>query len=338
LKGSKKVRSNFIYKKRRANIVTVLLRLGALMVIIAIIAGIVYADRDDYVDTQDGEISPYDAVYFTVVSITTTGYGDIVPNSTGARMIDTVFVTIGRAAMWFVIVGTTYQFIYDRYREAAMMKTIQKTLKDHVLVVGYSTSGQSTTDELMAKGMKKSNIVVISTDPDEAQLAADDGFISINGDASKETVLMDAMIVKASSLVITTRKDDNNILITLTAKYLNPDIRVISQVTDLENIKLLKKSGVETIIAPAVTSGSMMATATKQPHVVQVLEDLMTSEKGLYMSQREIHGNEIGKEPRSIKKLVVFGIVRGGKILTLEKMDDLKLKEGDHLLFMGRKE
>lgn len=337
MRGPKKKRSNFIYKKRRANIVTVLLRLGALMILILLISAIVYIDRDDYTDSSDGEVSPFDAVYFTVVSITTTGYGDIVPNGTAARMIDTVFVTIGRAAMWFVIVGTTYQFIYDRYREAALMKTIQKTLKDHVLIVGYSTSGQSTADELIAKGMKRSNIVVITTDPEEAQMAADDGFISISGDASKETVLKDAMIEKASSIVISTRKDDSNILITLTAKYLNPKIRVISQVTDLENIKLLKKSGVETIIAPAVTSGSMMATATRQPHVVQILEDVMTSEKGMFMSQRPIKGEEIGKDPRSIKRIVVFGVVRSNKVFSLTEMDDMELKEGDNLLYMDRK-
>ncbi len=334
MRGSEKKRSNFIYKKRRANLVTVLVRISFLLLMIIIIASLVYTFRDHYEDSQGDGISYPDAVYFTVMSITTTGYGDIVPVSESARIFDTVLITFGRAAMWFVIVGTTYQFIYDRYREAVMMKTIQRTLKDHILIVGYTTSGQTTADELVSRGSKKRNIVVITTDPDEAQLAADDGFISINGDASKETVLMDAMVEKASSIVISTRKDDNNILITLTAKYLNPGIRVISQVTDLENIKLLKKSGVETIIAPAVTSGSLMATATSQPNVVHLLEDVMTSEKGMYLSQREVMGVELGKDPRSLKGIVVLGVVRSEKVLSLEKMDRLKLREGDHLLIM----
>ena len=337
MRGSEKKRSNFIYKKRRANLVTVMVRITFLLLMIIIIASLVYTFRDHYEDSQGDGISYPDAVYFTVMSITTTGYGDIVPVSESARIFDTVLITIGRAVMWFVIVGTTYQFIYDRYREAVMMKTIQRTLKDHILIVGYTTSGQTTADELVARGSKKRNIVVITTNPDEAQLAADDGFISINGDASKETVLMDAMIEKASSIIISTRKDDNNILISLTAKYLNPDIRVISQVTDLENIKLLKKSGVETIIAPAVTSGSLMATATSQPNVVHLLEDVMTSEKGMYLSQREVKGAELGKDPRSLKGIVVLGVVRADKVLSLEKMDRLKLREGDHLLIMDDK-
>lgn len=316
---------------------TVLIRFSALFVVILIISGIVYLDRDSYDDTEDGEISHLDAVYFTVVSITTTGYGDIVPVEQDARIIDTVFLTIGRAAMWFVIVGTAYQFVFERYREAYLMKAIQKRLKDHIIIVGFSTTGMSAAKELNAKGFKKSQIVIISSDENEAQEAAEMGYVSIHGDASQEKNLIDAMISKASSLVIATRRDDSNVLISLTAKDLNPDLRVISQVTDLENTKLLKKSGVETIIAPAVTSGSLMATATSQPNVVHLLEDVMTSEKGMYLNQRDIKGEEIGRDPRRLKGIVVLGVVRSGKILSLDKLDSLKLKEGDNLLYMDRR-
>ncbi len=335
--GKKKERADFVYKRRRATLTTILFRFLALIAIIFIISGIVYLDRDSYQDTEDNEISELDAIYFTVVSITTTGYGDIVPVKQDARIIDTVFITIGRAAMWFVIVGTAYQFVFERYREAYLMKAIQKRLSDHVIIIGFSTAGQSAAKELRAKGMKKSNIVVISTDPSEAQEAAEEGYVSILGDASKEKNLKDAMIEKAKAVIIATRKDDANVLISLTAKDLNPDVNVISQVTDLENIKLLRKSGVETIIAPGVTSGSLMATATTQPNVVNLLEDVMTTETGMYLSQRGIKGSEIGKNPRSLKGIVVLGVVRDGRVLSLKNMDSLKLKEGDHLMFMDAK-
>jgi voltage-gated potassium channel len=337
LPGKKGEKANFVYKKRRATIKTVLFRFGALLLIIFAISTIVYVDRDGYYDAEDGKISPLDSVYFTVISITTTGYGDITPVRQDARIIDTIFITIGRAAMWFVIVGTAYQFVFERYREAYLMQAIQNRLSGHNIIAGFSTTGQSAARELLAKGIKKSHIVVITTDPDEAQTAAEDGYVSINGDATKEKNLMDAMIKKAGSLIIATRKDDTNILITLTAKYLNPDINVISRVTELENIKLLKRSGVEVIIAPAVTSGSMMATATTQPNVVHLLEDVMTAREGMFISERAVNSDEINIYPKKLKGMVVIGVVRKGKVHALDELDRLKLKADDRLLLMERK-
>jgi voltage-gated potassium channel len=337
LVGKKGEKANFVYKKRRATIKTVLFRFGALLLIIFAISTIVYVDRDGYYDAEDEKISPLDSVYFTVISITTTGYGDITPVRQDARIIDTIFITIGRAAMWFVIVGTAYQFVFERYREAYLMKAIQSRLSDHIIIAGFSTTGQSAARELLAKGIKKSHIVVITTDQEEAQEAAEEGYVSINGDATKEKNLIDAMVKKAGSLIIATRKDDTNILITLTAKYLNPDINVISRVTELENIKLLKRSGVEVIIAPAVTSGSMMATATSQPNVVHLLEDVMTATEGMYISERAITGDEINMNPKKLKGVVVIGVVRKGKVHALDELDKLKLKDDDRLLLMERK-
>jgi voltage-gated potassium channel len=333
----KRERANFVYRKRSATIKTILFRFGALILVIIAISTIVYIDRDSYEDSQDGEISPLDSVYFTVVSITTTGYGDIIPVEQDARIIDTVFITFGRAAMWFVIVGTAYQFVFERYREAYLMKAIQRGLSGHVIIAGFSTTGRAAARELMAMGTKKSKIVVITTDPEDAQEAAEEGFVSINGDASKEKNLKDAVIEKAASLIIATRKDDTNVLITLTAKYLKPDINVISRVTELENVKLLKRSGVEVIIAPAVASGNMMATATSQPNVVHLLEDVMTAREGMYISEREVRIDELGANPKKLKGLVVIGVVRKDKVMALDELDKLKLKKGDHLLFMERK-
>jgi voltage-gated potassium channel len=333
----KRERANFVYRKRSATIKTILFRFGALILVILAISTIVYLDRGSYEDSQDGEISPLDSVYFTVVSITTTGYGDIIPVEQDARIIDTVFITFGRAAMWFVIVGTAYQFVFERYREAYLMKVIQNRLSGHIIIAGFSTTGQSAARELLAKGIKKSHIVVITTDPEEAQEAAEEGYVSINGDASKEKNLQDAMVKKADSLIIATRKDDTNILITLTAKYLNPDLNVISRVTELENMKLLKRSGVEVIIAPAVTSGSMMATATTHPNVVHLLEDVMTAREGMYISEREVKVDELGANPKKLKGLVVIGVVRKGKVHAMDELDKMKLKKGDHILSMERK-
>ncbi|MGA1820757.1 MAG: ion channel [Thermoplasmatota archaeon] len=177
-------KANFVYKRRRATMKTIFFRIGVLLLVIFAISLIVYLDRSGYDDSRDGNVSPFDAVYFTVVSITTTGYGDITPVSTVARLIDTVFITFGRAAMWFVIVGTAYQFVFERYREAYLMRAVQRGLSGHVIIAGFSTTGQSAARELMVKGTKKNQIVIITPDQEEAQQAAEEGYVSILGDAT----------------------------------------------------------------------------------------------------------------------------------------------------------
>jgi voltage-gated potassium channel len=80
-----------------------------------------------------------------------------------------------------------------------------------------------------------------------------------------------------------------------------------------------------------------MATATSQPNVVHLLEDVMTAKEGMYLSEREVRSEEMKKSPKNLEGIIVIGIVREKRILAMNELDGIKLKEGDHLLFMERK-
>ncbi len=344
---SERVRESgtFKYGTRKADIRTILIRLGAILSIVILISLVVYfrdnsSGEDQYVYNGDegrGNLTLADSVYFTVISITTTGYGDIVPVSHEAKVFDTIFLTLGRAMVWIILVGTAYQLVFDRYKEAILMKSVQKGLSGHVIVCGYSTTGRTVVEELIAKDWKKKRILIITNEDEAAQSAADGGFISLRGDPSREDVLRSAEIAKASSMILTDGRDDTNVLIVLTAKYLNPDLLVISQVTELENTKLLKKSGVEVIITPAVNSGSLMATALSQPEAVHFLEDIMTARTGLFVNQRVVDQDEVGKKISRITDLQLLGVVRKDVVLSMADLKETRLKDGDILLFIDRK-
>lgn len=343
------ITTKFVYKERHGDIKTILLRLFLLICIFLFIALIIfswnkvsdephyiYSDDADLPDDQKRELTYIDSVYFTVISVTTTGYGDIVPVTETAKVFDTIIITLGRAITWFIIISTAYQFVYQRYRDVIKMKAIKRKLNNHVIVCGYEVAGRTAAQELHHKGIPKISIVVITNDEHDSEEAAGDGFVSLLGDATKENTLKEAQIVKAKSILIATNRDETNVLIALTAKELNPRIRVVTQSNELENVKLLKKSGADITISPLVSGGSLMATATHQSYVSNMLQDIMTASHGVTMDERKVFPDEVGMKPKHLKGVVVFGVVRSGKTLGLDQLDKVKLAKGDTLLVVKR--
>jgi len=170
-----------------------------LLVRAALVAGLLgftmlvfWLDRAGLYDAVDGEISFSDIVYFTLVTVTTVGYGDIVPVSDRARLIDALLVTPVRIFVWFIFLGTAYEFVIRRVIEDLRMNAIQRRLESHVIVCGFGFSGRVAARELVAKGQSKERIVVIDTRADRLEAAAEAGYIGLRGDATREAALREA--------------------------------------------------------------------------------------------------------------------------------------------------
>ena len=128
-------------------------------------------ERDGLRDTADGKISFLDVVYFTMISITTTGYGDIAPVSDRARLFDALIVTPIRVFAVLVFVGTAYTFVFQRIWYRWRMAQLQRNLSDHIVIAGYGTSGSEAVDELIARGADPKCIVVIDQDEEALERA-----------------------------------------------------------------------------------------------------------------------------------------------------------------------
>ena len=127
-----------------------LLRLAWALGLIVFVAVLVYLDRGGYRDAAGGEFGLLDAFYYSTVSVTTTGYGDITPVSDRARLTTTLLVTPARVLFLVILVGTTLEILADRTRMAIRERRWRRDLRDHTIVCGYGTKGRAAVETLVA--------------------------------------------------------------------------------------------------------------------------------------------------------------------------------------------
>ncbi|NOR48941.1 MAG: hypothetical protein GQ533_13015, partial [Methanosarcinaceae archaeon] len=172
---------HYLYlKEKRSPFGMVAIRLALVMTFILILTFTLwflenYFDPGGMLDHNDptGVFSFIDAIYFTMVTITTVGYGDIVPVSPLARMFDALFITPGRMFVWLIFIGTAYQFVYQQYREEWELKKLHKKLNNHIIICGYGMTGQAVVDELLNKKYDIEQLVVIDNNEEFIRYAAD---------------------------------------------------------------------------------------------------------------------------------------------------------------------
>ena len=133
----------------------ILWRVALALGLIAFVALLTYLGRDGYVDPEDDSVSLLDAFYYSTVSITTTGYGDIRPVSDEARLITTVLVTPARIVFLILLVGTTLELLAERSRQAYRRSRWRNNLNGHVIICGYGTKGRSAVRTLIGKGLTR---------------------------------------------------------------------------------------------------------------------------------------------------------------------------------------
>ena len=139
----------------------ILIRLAILLALLAFIVVFHWLERESLRDNYDGHVSFSDVIYFTMISATTTGYGDVVPVSDRARLFDALIVTPIRIFFLLILAGTAYTFVIKRTWNRWLMRMIQKNLHDHVVLAGHGASNSKALEELLARGRDPRSIVVI---------------------------------------------------------------------------------------------------------------------------------------------------------------------------------
>ncbi len=312
---------------------TLVARLGVVVALFLIVIAVFWFDRDGLRDHADGSVSFADVVYFTMVSVTTVGYGDIVPVTRQARLVDAVLVTPIRLFIWLIFVGTAYQLVLQRLIEDFRMRRLQARLRDHVVVVGYGHSGQCAAAELVARGFDKDRILIIDSDPVRLEHAAEQGHVGILGDARREETLREAVLSSAQALLICTDRDDTNVLITLTARHLSADVRIVARVEEAENDKLLRQSGASSTVLPSRVGGILMADSVESPHLATYVMDLISAGGKVMLAERAARPEEIGRRPVDIGQSLIVRVIRGADAYSFWE-PSAKIQAGDKLIVL----
>ena len=280
---------------------------------IVFIVAFLWMERDSLRDSIDGHISFSDVIYFTMISATTTGYGDIVPVTDRARLFDALIVTPIRVFFLLLLAGTAYTFIIKRTWNRWLMKLIQKNLHDHILIAGFGVSNDKALEELLKRGTPARRIVVIDDDRDALDRAAECGVAILQGDATRDETLLAAHVDRATALLVSTGRDDSNILVVLTARKLSPDVNISVTIRETDNEDIAKQAGADTVINPVSFSGLLLASSLEGPYRAEYLNDLATSEGRVMLRERIVSDDEAGRSPQQICTGQVVRLIRDGR-------------------------
>jgi voltage-gated potassium channel len=306
------------------------LRLLAALSLITVVIIVHWLGRDGLVDHHDGHISFLDVVYFTMISVTTTGFGDIAPISPQARFVEAVIVTPIRIAALFIFVGAAYSLVIKRSWEKWRMAQIQEQLSNHIVVLGFGVSGSEAVNELIERGTDPRCIVVLDPDPDRLAVAEGLGCNVMEGDGSRDEHLMALRVDRAKTILVSAGRDDASILIVLTARHLAPGVPISAVVRSADNELLARQAGADNVINPVRFTGLLLAGSAQGAHVADYLADLASVGGRVQLVERPVLPEEIGKP---LNELATGGkglrIYRDGGACGFWEFEAGELREGD---------
>ncbi|MDX1449266.1 MAG: potassium channel family protein, partial [Acidimicrobiia bacterium] len=313
------------FPDRRKNPLAIALsRFAAALGVVVLIAAVVFLDRNGYADSSDGEVGFLDALYYSTVSVTTTGYGDIVPVTTRARLLTTFVVTPLRVAFLVLVVSTTVEVLTAGSRYVLRVQRWRRIVKDHYVICGYGTKGRSAAASLVSKGIGQDQIVVVEVGSVPVEEANRDGFVVVSGDCTRESVLRRAEVERAAGVVIAVDRDDTAVLATLTVRLLNASARVVAAAKEEENSKILKRGGATVVVTSDEATGRLLGLAIGSPHQAEMIEDLLLVGEGVDLVERDASDADLGRPAPA----GTVAIVRDGRLLPVTE----EVEAGDRLL------
>lgn len=288
--------------------------------------------------------SYFDALYMTVITIITVGYGEVHPLSAAGRIFTMILSLIGVGAAFFIMTGlvqATLEGEFGIFRRHRMESKI-KNLNNHFILCGYGRVGESIARTLKEQ---KTDFVVIEHSLNSYTKAVQEDCLTIMDDATNHAVLKRAGIERAKSLITAFGEDAYNTYAVLTARELNHKLIIIGRASNADAAKRLRQAGATQVILPEVIGGQQMARLALRPTTVQFIETVLASSSGEYLVE-EIYVSEestlIGVTIKDIEErftgVRVFAIREKEGSLNISPALSTKINTGTSLTAFGTME
>jgi voltage-gated potassium channel len=281
-----------------------------------------------------------DALYMTVISITTTGFGEVRDLSPAGRVL-TAIVIVGGIATLAYTAGRVLQLAVEVYllRRGRMDKKIAR-LKGHVILCGYGRMGRHIADDLDTAAVP---FVVVEKDTDNVAEMEERGFLYLLGDSSSDELLKQAGVEKAKGLIAVVSSDAENVYTTLTAKSINPTISIVARALTDESEPKLRTAGADRVIKPYEMVGRRIAQLIIRPTMVEFVESIarsatteITIEEITVAESSAISGMALGSTTiRKDLNVIIVAIRRESGDFIYNPKTGTEIHGGDKLICIG---
>ena len=286
-----------------------------------------------------------DAIYMTVITITTVGFGELNPPNAIEKIFTTVLIISSIVIVSYAITVITEYIISNtsirNLKNKRMQEKIDK-LENHVIVCGYGRNGLEAVEKLQSY---KKNFVIIDIDEDMIDHETESDYLFIAGNANDDEILLKAGIERATTLICAMPDDADNLFTVLTGRQLNKGLLIISRAAEEPSVRKLKLAGADNVVLPDKIGGDHMASLVVMPDLVEFLNNLSVSGRDTVNVQQIPYENVCPHhETRTIKEIdlrhrtgcsiIGYKTPEGGYIVNPEA--DTILKEGSKIIVIGR--
>lgn len=286
-----------------------------------------------------------DALYMTVITITTVGYAEVHPLSQHGRIFTVILIIASLGGVGYIFGSIAHTFVAGEIREILGRQRMEKRVKrlnDHYILCGYGRIGSHIAAGFAAEGLP---FVVVEKDPEGIARLQEARFPYVEGDATNDEVLLSAGVQRAKCLVAATGTDADNLYITISAKALNPSIYILSRAAHKDAENKLLAAGADRVVSPYQMGAIRMLNAVLRPNVVDFIDlvverthlelqlEEITVEEGSGLKGKTVKASGINKE----RGLILVAIKKRSGDMAFNPYPDTTIEEGDCLIVLGEK-